>query len=363
MLTFEEVIQITPPYPLENLAPLEDILFFDIETTGFQADVSSLYLIGCLYYENHSFHMVQWFADSYQSEVDLLHHFFRLLNKRKTLIHFNGNGFDIPYLLKKCKQFQLDYSFDHCQNVDLYRKLKPYKNLFALNNYKQKTVEEFLQIERTDPYTGGELIQVYADYMKAKVAYKDTTEYLTPLLLHNKEDLKGMLGLTKILHYIDIFHTPQSLQWFHISKDFVEAIMTLPNKLPTPLNIKKGNYQLSVSEDKLFLSIQYFQGELKYFYPNYKDYFYLPEEDMAVHKSVASFVDKEYRQKATRSNCYLRKSGIFIPVYEKIEGFSIFVKEYNDKQQYIELQEEFTKDSLALSQWIHTILRHMAEIK
>ena len=32
-------------YPLENLAPLEQILFLDIETTGFTARTSYLYLI------------------------------------------------------------------------------------------------------------------------------------------------------------------------------------------------------------------------------------------------------------------------------------------------------------------------------
>ena len=37
-------------YPLENLAPLEQILFLDIETTGFTARTSYLYLIGCAYY-------------------------------------------------------------------------------------------------------------------------------------------------------------------------------------------------------------------------------------------------------------------------------------------------------------------------
>ena len=37
-------------YPLNKLAPLERILFLDIETTGFAAKSSYLYLIGCAYY-------------------------------------------------------------------------------------------------------------------------------------------------------------------------------------------------------------------------------------------------------------------------------------------------------------------------
>ena len=34
-------------YPLDKLAPLEQVLFLDIETTGFTSRTSYLYMIGC----------------------------------------------------------------------------------------------------------------------------------------------------------------------------------------------------------------------------------------------------------------------------------------------------------------------------
>ncbi len=40
------------PYPLDREAPLSKILFMDIETTGFTARNSILYLIGCAFFEN-----------------------------------------------------------------------------------------------------------------------------------------------------------------------------------------------------------------------------------------------------------------------------------------------------------------------
>ena len=52
-------------YPLEKLAPLEQILFLDIETTGFTARTSYLYLIGCAYYKEGCWYTRQWFAQSY----------------------------------------------------------------------------------------------------------------------------------------------------------------------------------------------------------------------------------------------------------------------------------------------------------
>ena len=52
-------------------APAENICFFDIETTGLSAAVSSLYLIGTITFENNEWVLNQWFADDYVSEVRL----------------------------------------------------------------------------------------------------------------------------------------------------------------------------------------------------------------------------------------------------------------------------------------------------
>lgn len=58
-----------------------------------------------------------------------------------------------------------------------------------------------------------------------------------------------------------------------------------------------------------------FEGEMRHFYSDYKNYYYLPKEDMAIHKSVAAYVDHEYREKCKAYNCYVRKTGTFIRQY------------------------------------------------
>ncbi len=60
------------------------------------------------------------------------------------LIHFNGDGFDIPYLLKRCRAYDLDYGFLNIKSVDIYKIIKPYKKLLGLENLKQKSIECFL---------------------------------------------------------------------------------------------------------------------------------------------------------------------------------------------------------------------------
>ena len=101
MITISKEIELAPGYDLSKLGPLNELIFFDIETTGFTPNSSSLYLIGVVYHQSGSWQLKQWFADSMAAEQELLTSFFDFITKYKTLVHFNGDSFDIPYL-KKC---------------------------------------------------------------------------------------------------------------------------------------------------------------------------------------------------------------------------------------------------------------------
>ena len=85
------------------------------------------------------------------------------------------------------------------------------------------------------------------------------------------------------------------------------------------------------------------EEELKYFYANYKDYYYLPEEDVACTKSVADFVDKEFRVQATAATCYTRKYSLYLQQWDIIfEPF--FKREYKSKELFFKLTDEIKKD-------------------
>ena len=73
-MKIEETIlnNFTLTYPLERLAPLDQILFLDIETTGFTPASSQLYLIGCAFFREGNWHIKQWFAQSSEEEPELL---------------------------------------------------------------------------------------------------------------------------------------------------------------------------------------------------------------------------------------------------------------------------------------------------
>ena len=49
-------------FPLEQYAPLDKILFLDIETTGLSPASSQLYMIGIAYYKEENWCIEQWMA-------------------------------------------------------------------------------------------------------------------------------------------------------------------------------------------------------------------------------------------------------------------------------------------------------------
>lgn len=337
--------------------PPERLLYFDIETTGLSADTSSLYLIGCLYYRSSSWHTLQWFADDYQSEAALLTAFFTFMESFDILIHYNGTGFDIPYLQKKCRQHRLSFSFDSIRSLDIYKELTPYKKLLSLPNLKQKTIEKTLGLCREDTYDGRELIEVYVAYIHKKLKREDGCEdCLSLLLLHNREDLEGLLQVSSLLLPPVLFPCKDTA----LSGKEISFELSFPYRLYTPFLCKKDTVCLTLEGNRGRLTLFPLVRELKYFYPDYKNYYYLPVEDTAIHKSVATYVEKEYRQKAKASNCYTKRSGRFLPVppgFSLPENTPLFYQEYKGKTAWFEITEDFLTDSSCLLAYLKNALK------
>lgn len=353
-------------YPLDRIAPLNNILFVDIETTGFSAKSSSLYEIGCIYFDDDKPQLIQFFAENVSEEKEILSSFFALCADKKTLIHFNGNTFDIPYMKAKAKQYHLDAPFDQMEGVDIYKRIMPYKDILGLENCKQKTVEAFLGIERKDQYHGGQLIEIYKEYCK-----NPSAELEELLILHNEDDMKGMLQLLPILTYSDLFMAPfrvVKVQANHFTNedqtDGDEILMKLrfQSAFPKPISMHKAGCHFSAQDKEGFLKVPLYKGELKYFYANYKDYYYLPEEDIALHKAVAGFVDKNHRKQAKASNCYTRKESAYLPQWD-ILFTPIFKQSYEDTLCYFELTEEMKKQPEIFRQYALHILDMIAHAR
>ncbi|MBR1741468.1 MAG: ribonuclease H-like domain-containing protein, partial [Lachnospiraceae bacterium] len=191
----------------------EEILFFDIETTGLSPKTSSIYLIGVLFYEKSTedFIQVQWFAEKNKDEKMVLSSFLELLNHYKYLYHFNGRTFDIPYILEKCKRHALLLN-EHADkilndttgvfSIDILKRVRKLKRFLSLEKCSQKALERFLGIYREDKFSGGDLITVYSEYTQMRLFEPEKAEALEKvLLLHNFEDVEMMLSVCSLLQY------------------------------------------------------------------------------------------------------------------------------------------------------------------
>lgn len=317
----------------------EEVIFFDIETTGLNVAKTSLYLIGYVYYKDSKWHYCQLFGMTVKDEESILNKFKTICCDYKYLIHFNGDHFDIPYINEKCNKYGIEHFLDNLISIDIYTLVKMFKPHLGLKNCKQKTIEDLLGITREDKFNGGELIPQYFEYMKSN---DETLE--KNLLLHNAEDCMGMLKLLDITDYIKlvkfISQGNYKLRMDHnkSSESFCFSIIPNDMKELDEINLRKfqiRNYKITIEYDRIGFETIIYEGELKHFFSDYQNYYYVIDKDMAMHKSVAKYIDSSNRQKAKASNCYVRKSGIFIPVFGEVSNDLTFKTDNKSTNNYI----------------------------
>ncbi len=370
---------ITKNININNSICIDNNLFFDIETTGFSRTTCFCYLIGAAYRNNDSdtITIIQWLAESDTDEPALLSEFAKLTASFSSLTHFNGDSFDIPFLQKRTAIHNIELHLDNLRSIDLYKHAKGLKSLLRLESYNQKSVEHFLGIHREDKYSGGELIKVYKDYVKNVHTPIEHNEAERLLLLHNFDDICGLLKVSGILSYNniinkrftykDIMYTIcQSQDMLHSADGnwhnaattatnnstttnnsnnnninnnhaYITLSFSLPEEVPVSVLLKDDEYVLRAEKDVLKLRFPVLTDTLKFFYADYRNYYYLPYEDTAMHKSVAAYVDAECKVKATKETCYTKKYAAFIMLPAYSGDMPVFKRDYNEQNVYLML--------------------------
>ena len=349
----------------------EKVLYFDIETTGLSADTSFIYLICAGFLKDGVPTLIQWFCEGPADEVNVIRAFLDFANGFSAIIHFNGATFDIPFVEKRAAKYGLDSMFrklsDSAKSIDLYKKIRPYRDLFGLCGCRQKNIEAFMGIGREDKFGGGELIEVYKQYLGrsrydcmthgtpllvhkdsglAKMPETQSEALLYLLLLHNAEDVENLINISALYPVLQILEGNAGSKNTHVLTEVAECgssvTVTFAPKcvIPVPSFCGRtgpdGTFNADFDGQKLVLSIPVFVGELKYFYDNYKDYYYLPDEDCAIYKSAGEGVDKSRRKNATAATCYTKINSRFIPLPQAADA-PIFKSDYKSRQTFIEL--------------------------
>ena len=317
-----------------------DMLLLDIETTGLSAARASIYCIGCSCLsdtDKNNINIQLFFAENPEQETELLTALAELLKNHKTVITFNGNTFDLPFLKKRYSVHNMVQPFFDICSLDLYREACRLKQLIRLPDYKQKSIETFLGCFREDPYTGKELIAQYLLYIK-----EPSEELLHNLLLHNEEDVRGMYDLFALLFYAEFLKGNYQIQDVSISSTdqthSCDITLTTEYAFPQKVTAVFPDASLLLQNQKALISFPVQHGCLRHYFKDYKNYYYLPEEQTIIHKSLGACVDPDHRQKATKENCYLEKACDYL-MHSVPDKESYLRRDRSDTTSYFELPQ------------------------
>lgn len=364
----------------------EESLFLDIETTGFDAKRQPVYLIGTAYRKEDHLKVVLCFAETPDAEAEILQAFLDRLPNYREIITFNGEGFDIPYLQKRCELHHLispthndnkptnishnnrkqaseaDVKQDNHKpstsaaslidtyaltSIDLLKSVRSHKKLLHLDRCNQKSVETSLNIERENTYDGGQLIEVYRRYAKQP---NETDEHL--LLRHNLDDVCGMVRLLPMLAYDALQNADFTVENADWDKDASLLTLTLSMNvtLPKPVRIHENAYYFILEENRLKAALPFVHGELRYFFPYPAQYVYLPREGSVIPKVLASSIPSAEKRPATQEECFSTVAGDFLAVDRTVcrkhptffEGEKLFQKQWGDDLYYIKTDPQAT---------------------
>ncbi len=377
-----------------NYIMFEDV-FFDIETTGLSPKESFIYLICIAKRNSYTDQLIGTLllADSFSEEESLIREFISRIEGAKRLIGYNSDRFDINFIKTRASGYNI--SFDNSfESLDLYKTVRSLKSIIGLPNLQLKTVEYAFGIRRNDVYSGGELIEVYRDYAAALsfsrcldnktgkfeleplknlcLTNLKTLDYISlrkVLLLHNTEDVTSLFTVfTELISLKCFIDGGFSIKEESVAKT-AEGLCRSENEssnaasgfistgifsfvIETDILLYKGYLKEYQSEDlrikrlsagSFLIEVTLLHDELKLYFPDYKNYFYFPSEDMAIHKALAGYSGSSEKIPAKKETCYIKKTGSFVPVFNCTEYSHVLMKSHNDVKRYI-LIEDAKKD-------------------
>ena len=171
-----------------------------------------------------------------------------------------------------------------------------------------------------------------------------------------------MLKVVEMLSFVDFFNSDFILSDIKKNTDYLTLCYTCSEYLDYNLSIENDIF-LDASGNKLTLTIPILKSELKFFFENYKDYYYLTIEDYAVHKSIGEFVDKSVKKKATRQTAYIKQIAEYIPCFNTESVSEIFKKEYKSKEKYINLAKLNFSDNVFFKEYAIEMLKQFKLLK
>lgn len=178
-----------PFVPPALFAPLNDMAFFDIETTGLSSGAGTTVMLAGLGVPHHNdLYITQWFAVDFPGEAALLQRLSEALQPVKHLVSYNGRSFDWPVV--QSKALMSGIHLPQPVQVDL---LHPARRLFRgqLLDCSLATIEDgVLGLHRQLDLPGRDVPLKYQEFLKT-----GRPAVLLPIFAHHLQDIHSLHAL------------------------------------------------------------------------------------------------------------------------------------------------------------------------
>lgn len=240
-------------YNAENLN--KDEIILDIETTGLDPTIDNLVLLGLITYEKNKCYIIQYFAQDNSEEKRLLKIYLREV-KNKTIITYNGDKFDIPFLNYRLSKYMLLPIFP--ESIDIYKIISSKRKYFDFKSMKLTDIEKYIGIYRNDPSRYNVISKLSEDIKKRNRP--------KPIMIHNENDLISTEKLANVENHFDK----------KLSINLEDNILTLKSmlinndighiELISSNNIQKSYftsnfYELTVNDKDIEINLQLIYGK------------------------------------------------------------------------------------------------------
>lgn len=272
----------------------------DFKTTVYDIETSGLFplhdvIINCGFCSPAG-EVWQNFTEGPEDEKRVIEEALEKLKEADVVITYNGDGFDLPFTLKRAKKYGLCEKLPVFWSIDLYKWLKKYwpaaKDMEHLN---QKSVEKALGLEdkRDDEIPGGDCIPLFNHYLQTK-----DPEAKRIILLHNADDVKQLARIaykSRFLPYHEIACKEGFLIKIKDHKILTKAFAIKNGRLAGEALAQPGLLPISAYEDSCKLEYDTFTGKIALeYYLQEKDRFLFTDltklpVDMEAFKELPSF--------------------------------------------------------------------------
>ena len=361
----------------------EKILIYDIDTTSFEAANGCIFLIGAMYFKDQELKLEQFFSESIDEEAVIIRRFIELAECFDVLLSYKGDSFDIPYIGKRLYTLQEKTLYSRLQelrfrSVDIFEEIHAIKPLIGFTSTKLDYLRKKLGQDVSERINGENISKFYVEHISAAklkalrevsnspdntgfisdyepkpvadelshISVDSGDRFLEEILLRNRENIEAVLYLGKLGH---IFNMHKGLYEVSASKYRESQDMALIIYLDNDL----------ASSRKIIRNLKVVKLNLKQFFINYRDYYFFPAEDMAMHKSVAEFADKASRKKATPQTAYSKVNGSFVkipPSFVKAENKKegcLYKESYESENYYLPVDSILNMNNDQLKQFAY----------